>query len=93
MTELGDIVNSEHGPLDKCIENSERENLWKAAKRVLNDEVYAAMWLRYVEDMSVNDISGALDRSNSWTKVNLMRGRKALETEMNRNSSRSEAYG
>jgi DNA-directed RNA polymerase specialized sigma24 family protein len=63
------------------------------ARRLLSDEVYNAMWLRYVEDMSVNDISAVLERTSSWTKVNLMRGRKALETDMNEDSSRSEAYG
>jgi DNA-directed RNA polymerase specialized sigma24 family protein len=51
------------------------------------------MWLRYAEDMSVNDISAALERSTSWTKVNLMRGRRALDAELNGNYNESEAYG
>jgi DNA-directed RNA polymerase specialized sigma24 family protein len=51
------------------------------------------MWLRYAEDMSVNDISKALDRSVSWTKVNLLRGRRALDAELNSNEQESEAYG
>ena len=93
VAELGEIADDSADPLSHCIEHSDRQNLWLSAKRVLSDEVYTAMWLRYVEDMSVNDISGALDRSNSWTKVNLMRGRKALENAMNKDSSRSEAYG
>jgi len=49
--------------------------------------------LRYAEDMSVNDISKALDRSASWTKVNLMRGRRVLETHLNGAAQQSEAYG
>ncbi len=51
------------------------------------------MWLRYVEDMSVKDISTALERSVSWTKVNLMRGRQVLDAEMNGAEAKSEAYG
>ena len=51
------------------------------------------MWMRYAEDMSVNDISRALDRSVSWTKVNLMRGRRALEVGLNDNVKQGEAYG
>jgi DNA-directed RNA polymerase specialized sigma24 family protein len=51
------------------------------------------MWLRYAEDLSVNDISTALDRSVSWTKVNLMRGRKTLDAAMNEMDTKSEAYG
>ena len=77
----------------QCIAESERENLWVVARRLLNDDVFAAMWLRYAEDMSVNDISTALDRSVSWTKVNLMRGRRALDEELNDAAERSEAYG
>jgi hypothetical protein len=57
--------------------------------------VFAAMWLRYVEDMSVRDIASVLERSSSWTKVNLLRGRRALEAEMNDSAGNagSEAYG
>ena len=79
----------------QCIEASERENLWLSARRSLTDEVYAAMWLRYVEDMSINDISAVLERSVSWTKVNLMRGRKTLDAELNKvaTDEKSKAYG
>lgn len=93
VAEISDIADDARGPLEHCIDQSERQNLWVAAKRLLSDEVYNAMWLRYVEDMSVNDISAVLERTSSWTKVNLMRGRKMLEADMNEDSSRSEAYG
>ena len=65
------------------------------ARRLFSDEVYAAMWLRYVEDMSVKDISSVLERSVSWTKVNLLRGRKALDADLNRETAATErkAYG
>jgi RNA polymerase sigma-70 factor (ECF subfamily) len=80
--ELGDLGDAENDPLAQCIAASEHENLWLAARRLLTDEVYTAMWLRYVEDMSVKDIATVLERTVSWTKVNLMRGRKILEQEM-----------
>ncbi len=91
IVEIGDLSDTESDPLLQCIADSETENLWVVARRSLNDDVFAAMWLRYAEDMSVNDISKALDRSASWTKVNLMRARKVLDTELN--DSTSEAYG
>jgi RNA polymerase sigma-70 factor, ECF subfamily len=93
--ELGDLSDGGDDPLRQCIEASERENLWLSARRSLTDEVYAAMWLRYVEDMSINDISAALERSVSWTKVNLMRGRKTLNAEFNKvaTDEKSKAYG
>ena len=93
VVEFGDLSDEESDPLLHCIAASETENLWVSARRVLNDEVFAATWLRYAEDMSINDISKALDRSDSWTKVNLLRARKTLDTEMNRKNNGSEAYG
>ena len=95
LTELGDPADDSADPLAHCIADSERDNLWRSAKRVLSDEVFAAMWLRYVEDMSVRDIASVLDRSSSWTKVNLLRGRRALEVEIHGTAGNagSEAYG
>ena len=93
--ELGDLRDEESDPLAHCIAASDRENLWQCARRSLSDEVYAAMWLRYVEDMSVNDIAAVLERSLSWTKVNLMRGRKTLNDGLGNDASddKSKAYG
>ena len=93
VTDLRDLHDEGNDPLSRCIADSESENLWVCARRTLNDDVFAAMWLRYAEDMSINDIAKALDRSVSWTKVNLMRGRRALDAELNDAAERSEAYG
>ena len=90
---VDDLRDEEGDPLLHCIAKSESENLWVSARRLLNDDVFAAMWLRYIEDMSVTDISTALDRSLSWTKVNLMRGRQALENELRDTAPGREAYG
>lgn len=93
-TEVGEIGDASGDPLAKCIVTSDRENLWLSAKRVLNAEVYTAMWLRYAEDMSIRDVARVLDRSSAWTKVNLMRGRQALDAELGRVAAKeSEAYG
>lgn len=93
IVEIGDLSDEESDPMLHCIKASESENLWVCARRVLNDDVFAATWLRYAEDMSINDISKALDRSNSWTKVNLLRARKALDSELNRKNNGNQAYG
>jgi len=93
--ELGDLHDEGNDPLAFCIAASDRENLWQCARRQFSDEVYTAMWLRYVEDMSVRDISAVLERSVSWTKVNLMRGRKILDAELGKDATddKSTAYG
>ncbi len=95
VTDIGDLHDEGSDPLALCIDASEKENLWLAAQRLLSDEVYSAMWLRYVEDMSINDVAAVLDRSGSWTKVNLMRARKVLDAELNKNgpARESEVYG
>ncbi|MDJ0812919.1 MAG: sigma-70 family RNA polymerase sigma factor [Woeseiaceae bacterium] len=93
--ELGELADEENDPLSHCIRHQDRQNLWLSARRRLSDEVYTAMWLRYVEDMSINDIAAVLERSLSWTKVNLMRGRKTLEVELDNLATdvKSKAYG
>lgn len=90
-----EVSDAEGDPLLHCIAESDRENLWLTARRLLNDEVYTAMWLRYAQDMSVKDIAAVLDRSLSWTKVNLLRGRKILDAEINKDATdkQGEAYG
>jgi RNA polymerase sigma-70 factor (ECF subfamily) len=93
IVEFADFADEGADPLQQCISSSESENLWVSARRILNDDVFVATWLRYAEDMSISDISRALDRSDSWTKVNLLRARKALDTELNRNNDGNEAYG
>lgn len=93
--EAAEIRDEDSNPLAECIAASERENLWLTARRLLNDDVFVAMWLRYAEDMSVTDIAAVVGRSVSWTKVNLMRARKALDAAMNEaaDHDRNEAYG
>ncbi|HWM29098.1 MAG TPA: sigma-70 family RNA polymerase sigma factor [Woeseiaceae bacterium] len=70
-------------PLEECILASERENLWLLAKRLLSQEAYAAMWLRYAEDMPVKEVARALGRPQSWTRVVLLRARRRLAGELN----------
>ncbi|MEJ2171176.1 MAG: sigma-70 family RNA polymerase sigma factor [Woeseiaceae bacterium] len=98
--ELGELSSEESGPLEQCVAAADRENLWLSARNLLSDEAYAAMWLRYVEDMSVKDISAVLERSVSWTKVNLLRARRLLEAKLSNEtggspmqSENSEAHG
>ena len=64
--------------------------------QLLNDEVYSAMWLRYAEDMSINDIARAMDKSSSWAKVTLMRARERLAADFDADGvgiHQEERYG
>jgi RNA polymerase sigma-70 factor (ECF subfamily) len=89
-------VASTDDPLSACIEHGERENLWLTARSTLGQDAYSAMWLRYVEDMPLQDVASALDRSLAWTKVSLMRSRQRLKRAMQADDAsryRSEAHG
>ena len=92
----GEIAGRVADPLEECIKASERENLWLAAKRLLSDDAYAAMWLRYAEDMTVKEIARALGRPQSWTKVILLRARRRLARALkdeDATHNESKAYG
>jgi RNA polymerase sigma-70 factor (ECF subfamily) len=94
--ESDETLVGDDDPLQDCIDQSERENVWVAAKRLLSDEAYSAMWLRYVEDMSIKEIARALDKSLSWTKVTLLRGRRRLTAELavvEPGTEQRESYG
>jgi len=83
-------------PLEACIVDSDRRNLWSTARSLLSADAYSAMWLRYVEDMSVREVARALGRPASWTKVILLRSRRRLSAEIaSVHAARAdgEAYG
>ena len=89
-----DVPDTADDPLEACIAASERENVWLTARRLLSTDAYSAMWLRYVEDMSVKDVARALDRPMSWTKVTLMRSRRRLSAVYEGESTiEGNAYG
>jgi RNA polymerase sigma-70 factor, ECF subfamily len=82
-------------PLAACIRDSERNNAWHAASRILAPEARAALWLRYVEDLPIREVARALGRSPAWTKVTLMRSRRRLQSALADDGapSESKAYG
>lgn len=91
-----DAADDAPGPLQECVRETERENLWLTAKRLLPGEVYAALWLRYAEDMPVKEISRALGRPNTWIRVSLLRAKRRLAAEMGTGSAtrkEDKAYG
>ena len=64
-------------PLAILVIEEERENIWMLA-RGLNEDQYNALWLRYVEDMSISEISRILKKTRIHIKVLLHRGRSNL---------------
>lgn len=90
-----DVADDAPDPLEECIAAGERENLWLTAKRLLSDDVYAAMWLRYAEDLPVKEVARSLGRPQSWTRVALLRARRRLALEIGKDDTteQGKAYG
>ena len=64
-------------PFEILVLEEERENIWMLA-RSLKEDQYNALWLRYVEDMSIDEISRILKKTRIHIKVLLHRGRNKL---------------
>lgn len=56
--------------------------LWQAADRVLPEDQRSAVWLRYAEDLGVEEISRVLGKSRVNIRVMLFRARRTLAAEL-----------
>jgi DNA-binding response OmpR family regulator len=56
----------------------ERTGLWRRAREELPVIQFQALWLKYVEEMSIGEIARVLRRTTPHTKVILFRARAAL---------------
>ena len=65
---------------EKCLEISENvDNIWAIAYRVLKEDRYAVLWLRYGEDLTVKDIAQVLGKTSVGVRVLLHRARATLQ--------------
>jgi RNA polymerase sigma-70 factor (ECF subfamily) len=71
-------VSSAAGAEQQAIAAENRQNLWSAAAKVLNEDELTALWLHYVEDMPVGEIAVVLDHSGVAVKTMMFRARKKL---------------
>lgn len=60
------------------VESDAAGETWRRARRLLGDEPYRALWLRYVQDLSIREVARELGRSSVATRVMLFRARKKL---------------
>lgn len=56
--------------------------LWTAAKGILPEAAYAALWLHYGEDQPVKDVARILGKSVTGVKVTLFRARRTLASKL-----------
>lgn len=65
-------------PADRMAADELAANIWATAQRVLGDDQYSALWLRYGEDQEIRDIAKVLNKSHVAVRVMLMRARNKL---------------
>ncbi len=69
----------------------EHENVWNTATRVLSREQRSALWLRYGEDLSIEEVADVLGRNRVTVRVILFRAREALASHFEREEERNAA--
>ncbi len=69
-------------PAEIVARNEQHGNLWPIAQRILTDDQRTALWLRYGECMSVQDIANVLGKTRVAVRVILFRARRALAEEI-----------
>lgn len=63
----------------QCVEQKDRaENLWARARRVLSQREFEVMWLRYGEDLSVEETARVMELTQIHVKVIVHRARQHL---------------
>jgi RNA polymerase sigma-70 factor (ECF subfamily) len=64
--------------------------LWRAADALLPDDQRTAVWLRYAEDLAIDDIARVLGKSRVNIRVMLFRARRTLAAELARIEERKD---
>ena len=59
------------------------DNIWRIARGTLNEPHYTAMWLRFAEDLSVDEIARVMRKTKVGVRVLLHRARTKMLNAMN----------
>lgn len=76
------IVCVQAGPEQVGIQVEQQRSVWQTASLCLSELQFTALWLFYIEDMSLAEIAKVMKRPAGWVKVNLMRARRRLSKEL-----------
>ena len=65
-------------PQSRIFITEQTNQFWNEAKRILTEEQFTAIWLKYQQDLQVADICKYMQISESNAKIHLFRARKKL---------------
>jgi RNA polymerase sigma-70 factor (ECF subfamily) len=69
-------------PAELLARREEAQELWRRARARLPDGQFQALWLRYAEDMDIENIARVLGKTQTHIKVLLFRARHRLAVEL-----------
>jgi len=75
-------VAAESTATDHTEQQEVADNIWRTARRKLNESQYTALWLRYVEDMSTAEVALVMRKTHIGVRVLLHRSRAILLAEL-----------
>lgn len=70
------IRNTSHA--DHASARDDAARIWTLARSLLTSEQQTALWLRYVEELAIPEISHVMNRPSVWVRVALFRARQRL---------------
>jgi RNA polymerase sigma-70 factor (ECF subfamily) len=86
--ELSNDVQDNHlDPAHVLEKRDQRQRIWATAQTILSEEQQSALWLYYVEDLSIQQVAQVLGRTRIVIKVMLHRARRKLEPYLANESS------
>lgn len=65
-------------PQSRIFITEQTNQFWNEAKRLLSEEQFTAIWLKYQQDLNVTEISKHMQITSSNAKIHLFRARKRL---------------
>jgi RNA polymerase sigma-70 factor (ECF subfamily) len=68
----------EPSPANQAEDREEKENLWASARRLLSQREFEVLWLRFGEDLSIEETAGVTGLTQTHIKVIVFRARKHL---------------
>lgn len=75
-----DVVSQEIDVVSVSIAEESWDSIWQTAKESLSTEEYRVMWLRYREQIALDEIAARMNKNETAVRVQLHRARQKMVT-------------
>ena len=84
------VTESAGDPVEDFEARERGRNLWLLAREVLSTDQHTVMWLRYAEDLNIQEIATVMERNPVAVRVMLFRARELLAERAGDDCSRND---